>query len=56
VASRKLTSGFSVLSVRAGRLFDAFAISPMGTAERNDLLEILDDQVGTKSTLIASQC
>lgn len=74
--------GFSVLYVRAGRLFDElqvahgdgsfarrlaqlakldllviddFAISPMGAPERNDLLELLDDRVGTRSTLITSQ-
>jgi len=34
---------------------DDFAISPMGAAERNDLLELLDDRVGTRSTLITSQ-
>ena len=27
----------------------------MGAAELNDLLEVLDDRVGTKSTLITSQ-
>jgi len=27
----------------------------MGAAERNDLLELLDDRVGTHSTLITSQ-
>jgi len=75
-------SGFSVLYVRAARLFDElqvahgdgsfarrlvqlakldllviddFAISPMGPAERNDLLELLDDRIGTRSTLITSQ-
>jgi DNA replication protein DnaC len=75
-------SGFSVLYVRAARLFDElhiahgdgsfsqrlvqlakldlliiddFAISPMGLAERNDLLELLDDRIGTRSTLITSQ-
>ena len=74
--------GFSVLYVRAGRLFDElqvahgdgsfarrmsqlakldllviddFAISPMGAPHRNDLLEVLDDRVGTRSTLITSQ-
>jgi DNA replication protein DnaC len=74
--------GFSVLYVRAGRLFDElqvahgdgsfarrmsqlakldllviddFAISPMGALHRNDLLEVLDDRVGTRSTLITSQ-
>ncbi len=82
LAHQAARSGFSVLYVRAGRLFDElhvahgdgsfarrlaqlakldvlviddFAISPMGASERNDLLEVLDDRVGTKSTLITSQ-
>jgi DNA replication protein DnaC len=82
LAHQAARSGFSVLYVRAGRLFDElhvahgdgsfarrlaqlakldvlviddFAISPMGESERNDLLEVLDDRVGTKSTLITSQ-
>jgi DNA replication protein DnaC len=36
-------------------VIDAFAISPMGPAEQNDLLELLDNRVGTRSTLITSQ-
>jgi DNA replication protein DnaC len=36
-------------------VIDDFAISPMGAPERNDLLEVLDDRVGTRSTLITSQ-
>ena len=36
-------------------VIDDFAISPIGAAERNDLLEMLDDRVGTRSTLITSQ-
>lgn len=36
-------------------VIDDFAISPMGAAERNDLLEVLDDRVGSRSTLITSQ-
>jgi len=36
-------------------VIDDFAISPMGAAQRNDLLELLDDRVGTRSTLITSQ-
>jgi len=82
LAHQAARSGFSVLYVRAARLFDElqvahgdgsfarrliqfakldllviddFAISPMGPAERNDLLELLDDRVGTRSTLITSQ-
>jgi DNA replication protein DnaC len=82
LAHQAARSGFSVLYVRAGRLFDElhvahgdgsfarrlaqlarldvlviddFAISPMGASERNDLLEVLDDRVGTRSTLITSQ-
>ena len=82
LAHQAARQGFSVLYVRAGRLFDElhvahgdgsfarrlvqlakldllviddFAISPMGAPERNDLLEVLDDRVGTRSTLITSQ-
>ena len=36
-------------------VIDDFAISPMGAPERNDLLEVLDDRVGLRSTLITSQ-
>ncbi len=36
-------------------VIDDFAISPMGPAERNHLLELLDDRIGTRSTLISSQ-
>src|SRR5450830_459898 len=36
-------------------IIDDFAISPMGAPERNDLLELLDDRIGTRSTLITSQ-
>lgn len=33
-------------------VIDDFAISPMGSSERNDLLELLDDRIGSRSTLI----
>ncbi len=36
-------------------VIDDFAISPMTAAERTDLLELLDDRIGTRSTLITSQ-
>ena len=36
-------------------LIDDFAISPIGPHERNDLLELLDDRVGGRSTLVTSQ-
>jgi DNA replication protein DnaC len=82
LAHQAARSGFSVLYVRAARLFDElqvahgdgsfgrrliqlakldllliddFAISPIGAAERNDLLELLDDRIGSRSTLITSQ-
>jgi DNA replication protein DnaC len=82
LAHQAARSGFSVLYVRAARLFDElqvahgdgsfarrlaqlarldllviddFAISPIGAAERNDLLELLDDRIGARSTLITSQ-
>src|SRR5471030_3230464 len=82
LAHQAARSGFSVLYMRAARLFDElqvahgdgsfarrlaqlakldllviddFAISPIGAAERNDLLEVLDDRIGSRSTLITSQ-
>ena len=36
-------------------ILDDWAITPMTPTERHDLLEILDDRVGTRSTLITSQ-
>jgi DNA replication protein DnaC len=36
-------------------LVDDFAISPIGPRERADLLEVLDDRVGLRATLITSQ-
>lgn len=34
---------------------DDFAIAPISAADRNDLLELLDDRVGARATLITSQ-
>ena len=36
-------------------MLDDFAIAPISAAERNDLLELLDDRVGARATLITSQ-
>lgn len=36
-------------------ILDDWAVAPLSQAERNDLLEILDDRVGSRSTLITSQ-
>jgi len=36
-------------------VIDDFAISPLGPRDRNDLLELLDDRVGGRATLITSQ-
>lgn len=36
-------------------LLDDLAIAPIAAPEREDLLELLDDRVGTRSTLITSQ-
>lgn len=36
-------------------LIDDFALAPITPSERNDLLELLDDRVGTRSTIITSQ-
>jgi DNA replication protein DnaC len=34
---------------------DDFAIAPIAAHERNDLLELLDDRVGSRATLLTSQ-
>jgi DNA replication protein DnaC len=36
-------------------VIDDFAISPMSALQRNDLLEVLDDRIGSRATLITSQ-
>jgi len=36
-------------------VIDDFAIAPIGARERSDLLELLDDRVGVRSTLLTSQ-
>lgn len=36
-------------------VIDDFAIAPIGPRDRADLLELLDDRVGTRSTLFTSQ-
>ena len=36
-------------------ILDDFAIAPIAAHESNDLLELLDDRVDTRSTLITSQ-
>jgi DNA replication protein DnaC len=36
-------------------VIDDFAISPLGPRECNDLLELIDDRVGTRATLVTSQ-
>ena len=36
-------------------VIDDFAISPLGPRERNDLLELLDDRVGSRATIVTSQ-
>lgn len=36
-------------------VIDDFAIAPISARERNDLLELLDDRVGSRATLLTSQ-
>ena len=36
-------------------ILDDWGLAPLNQAERNDLLEILDDRVGTRATAITSQ-
>jgi DNA replication protein DnaC len=36
-------------------ILDDWALAPLNQAERNDLLEVLDERVGTRATVITSQ-
>jgi DNA replication protein DnaC len=36
-------------------IIDDFAIAPIGSRERSDLLELLDDRVGTRASIVTSQ-
>ena len=36
-------------------IIDDFAIAPIGPRERNDLLELIDDRVGSRSCILTSQ-
>jgi DNA replication protein DnaC len=36
-------------------IIDDFAIAPIGPRERNDLLELIDDRVGSRSCIVTSQ-
>jgi len=36
-------------------VIDDFAISPLGPRERTDLLELLDDRVGSRASILTSQ-
>jgi DNA replication protein DnaC len=36
-------------------IIDDFAIAPIGPRERSDLLELLDDRVGTRASIVTSQ-
>ena len=49
---RKRLIVFAKISVL---IIDDFAIAPIGPRDRSDLLELLDDRVGTRSTILTSQ-
>jgi DNA replication protein DnaC len=49
---RKRLAAIAKISVL---IIDDFAIAPIGPRERNDLLELIDDRVGTKSSILTSQ-
>jgi len=36
-------------------ILDDWGLAPLNQAERNDLLEVIDDRVGSRATLITSQ-
>ena len=49
---RKRLAAIAKISVL---IIDDFAIAPIGPRERNDLLELIDDRVGTRSCIVTSQ-
>lgn len=49
---RKRLAAIAKISVL---IIDDFAIAPIGPRERNDLLELLDDRVGTRACIVTSQ-
>jgi len=49
---RKRLAAIAKISVL---IIDDFAIAPIGPRERNDLLELIDDRVGTRSCILTSQ-
>jgi DNA replication protein DnaC len=49
---RKRLSAIAKISVL---IIDDFAIAPIGPRERNDLLELLDDRVGSRACIVTSQ-
>jgi len=49
---RKRLAAIAKISVL---IIDDFAIAPIGPRERNDLLELIDDRVGSRSCIVTSQ-
>ena len=49
------TKRLSALAKTDLLILDDWGLAPLNQAERNDLLEVIDDRVGTRSTLITSQ-
>ena len=49
---RKRLAAIAKISVL---IIDDFAIAPIGSRERNDLLELLDDRVGARACIVTSQ-
>ena len=49
---RKRLAAMAKISVL---IIDDFAIAPIGPRERNDLLELIDDRVGTRACIVTSQ-
>lgn len=54
-ADGSLRTRLAVLAKTDLLIIDDFAISPIGPRERNDLLELLDDRLGARATLMTSQ-
>src|ERR1022692_1867814 len=55
LAHQACRNGITAIAKISLLLIDDFAIAPIGPRERNDLLELLDDRVGTRACIVTSQ-
>jgi DNA replication protein DnaC len=55
LANQACRRGYRAYYRRASRLFDDLGLAPPQEQERRDLLEILEDRYGSRSTIVTSQ-